>query len=125
MMWKHAMTAIAAATILAGAADNRSILADRVMALTRDSPWRIVASIPIGFRTFHPQGMVKIGDTFFVSSVEVRDRAAGDGVGHLFQIDRAGHLINDLRLGEGATYHPGGIDFDGTHIWVPVAEYRP
>ena len=28
-------------------------------------------------------------------------------------------------LGEGAIYHPGGIDYDGTHIWVPVAEYRP
>src|SRR6266511_884089 len=106
MMLKHAMTATAAAAILAGPADNRSILADRVMALTRDSAWTRVATIPIGFRTFHPQGMVKIGDTFFVSSVEVRDRAAGDGVGHLFQIDRAGHLINDLRLGEGAIYHP-------------------
>jgi len=22
-------------------------------------------------------------------------------------------------------YHPGGIDFDGVNIWVPVAEYRP
>ena len=30
-----------------------------------------------------------------------------------------------LRLGEGAIYHPGGIDYDGHDIWVPVAEYRP
>ena len=22
-------------------------------------------------------------------------------------------------------YHPGGIDYDGDDIWVPVAEYRP
>jgi hypothetical protein len=22
-------------------------------------------------------------------------------------------------------YHPGGIDYDGTNIWVPVSEYRP
>jgi hypothetical protein len=22
-------------------------------------------------------------------------------------------------------YHPGGIDYDGESIWVPVAEYRP
>jgi hypothetical protein len=28
-------------------------------------------------------------------------------------------------LGEGTMYHPGGIDFDGRDIWVPVAEYRP
>ncbi|WP_254678780.1 DUF6454 family protein [Arthrobacter sp. 24S4-2] len=22
-------------------------------------------------------------------------------------------------------YHPGGIDFDGTNVWIPVAQYRP
>ena len=82
--------------------------------------------------------MVKIGDALFVSSVEIKvrtrrfpqpvdgyDRDAGEGVGHLFKIDMAGNLMADLTLGEGAMYHPGGIDYDGTHIWVPVAEYRP
>jgi Family of unknown function (DUF6454) len=69
--------------------------------------------------------MVRIGDRFFVSSVEVHDRAAGKGVGHLFQLDSSGQLLADLTLGEGAMYHPGGIDYDGRHIWVPVAEYRP
>jgi hypothetical protein len=79
----------------------------------------------MAFRTFHPQGMVKIGDRFFISSVEVRNRDAGEGVGHLFEIDKAGNLMADLKLGEGAVYHPGGIDYDGKSIWVPVAEYRP
>ena len=102
-----------------------SLLSDRVMTLTRSSTWTRVASVPIAFRTFHPQGMVKIGETLFVSSVEVIDRDAGKGVGHLFKIDMAGQLIADLRLGEGAIYHAGGIDFDGTNLWVPVAEYRP
>jgi hypothetical protein len=32
--------------------------------------------------------------------------------------------LADLPLGEGSIYHPGGIDYDGRHIW-PVAEYRP
>jgi hypothetical protein len=105
--------------------DSRSIVADRVMALTRASSWTLSASVPIAFRTFHPQGMVKIGETLFVSSVEVIDRDAGKGVGHLFKIDKAGSLLADLRLGEGAIYHPGGLDYDGTNIWVPVAEYRP
>ena len=95
------------------------------MALTRTSTWTLVASVPIAFRTFHPQGMVKIGETLFVSSVEVIDRDAGKGVGHLFKLDMRGNLIADLKLGEGAIYHPGGIDFDGKNIWVPVAEYRP
>ncbi len=118
--------------------DTRLLLADRVSRLTRDSPWTLVSSVPIGFATFHPQGMVKIGDTFFVSSVEIKvrtkrfpepidgyDRDAGKGVGHLFKIDRAGTLVTDLKLGEGTIYHPSGIDYDGQHIWVAVAEYRP
>jgi hypothetical protein len=120
------------------AEDNRALLAERVAALTRDSRWTLVDSVPVSFRTFHPQGMVRIGDTFFVSSVEVLvppkrlptpangyDRDTGKGVGHLFKVDRAGHLVTDLKLGEGAVYHPGGIDYDGTYIWVPAAEYRP
>ena len=115
----------AAAVAVSGAGDARSIVAERVMQLTRSSQWTRVAALPIAFRTFHPQGMVKIGDTIFVSSVEVKNRDAGEGVGHLFKIDKTGKLVTDLKLGEGALYHPGGIDYDGTHIWVPVAEYRP
>jgi hypothetical protein len=118
--------------------DVRATLADRVQRLTRDSRWKLVGTVPIRFTTHHPQGMVKIGDTLFVSSVEVKvrtrrfpqpvdgyDRTAGEGVGHLFKIDMTGRLISDLKLGEGSIYHPGGIDYDGRHIWVPVAEYRP
>lgn len=119
-------------------ADDRDVVAERVRLLTRDARWVPVASVPIRFRTFHPQGMVKIGDVFFVSSVEVRvpttrfpkplngyDRDAGQGVGHLFRIDRDGNLLGSVTLAEGDAYHPGGIDYDGRHIWVPVSEYRP
>ena len=139
--WAFALVLLAAAGIQAfsqSARDGRSIVAERVTKLTRDSRWRAVESIPIGFATFHPQGMVKVGDAFFVSSVEVRkptqrfaepaggyDRDAGEGVGHLFKIDVAGRLVAEILLGEGTVYHPGGIDFDGRFIWVPVAEYRP
>jgi hypothetical protein len=117
---------------------GRSTTADRVMQLTRDSPWKPVGSVPIAFATHHPQGMVRIGETYYVSSVEVKvptrrlpasdggyDRDAGAGVAHLFKFDASGHLIADVTLGEGTIYHPGGIDYDGTYIWVPVAEYRP
>jgi len=140
------MHVLATVTIVATAAvavttvptDTRSTIAERVTKLTRGSSWKRVASVRISFRTYHPQGMVKIGRTLFVSSVEVRvptkllprpvgdyDRDAGDGVGHLFKIDMEGNLIADLRLGEGTIYHPGGIDYDGKHVWVSVAEYRP
>jgi hypothetical protein len=129
---------LCSAALLLAQAAARSTVADRVMTLTRDSQWKLVASIPVQFTTHHPQGMVKIGDAFFVSSVEVttpttrlpapvdgKDRDAGAGIGHLFKIDAAGKLVADLRLGEATIYHPGGIDYDGKDIWVPVAEYRP
>jgi hypothetical protein len=130
-------------TLAAGALQGvqpagQSTVADRVQALTRDSRWTLVASVPMKFRTHHPQGLVVIGDTLYISAVEIvvrttrfptivdgYDRDAGEGVGHLFKVDMQGNLRGDLRLGEGAIYHPGGIDFDGKDIWVPVGEYRP
>jgi hypothetical protein len=104
---------------LTSAQDDRSLVAERVRLLTRASAWRLVSSVGVGFPTFHPQGMVKIGNTLVVSSV---DRA---GAGHLFKMDLAGKLLAGVTIGEGAIYHPGGIDYDGTSIWVPVGEYRP
>jgi hypothetical protein len=133
-----ALCALAAVASWSPHAHSRSLTAERVLTLTRESAWRQVASQPIAFRTFHPQGMVKIGNHFFVSSVEVRvpttrfaaphagfDRDPGEGIGHLFKIDASGHLMTDITLGEGIVYHPGGLDYDGRDIWVPVAEYRP
>jgi len=134
--------AIVAAVVVALSAplvaDDRSTVAERVRLLSRTSAWTRVAAVPIRFRTFHPQGMVRIGGAFFVSSVEVRvatkrfpkpvngyDRDAGVGVGHLFKLDDKGNLLASLTLGDGDAYHPGGIDYDGRHIWVPVSEYRP
>ena len=118
--------------------DTRSTIAERVMRLTRDSRWSQVAAVLLPFDTYHPQGIVRIGQTFFVSSVEIKvptrrfpqpivgsDRDTGQGAGHLFKVDAKGKLIADLALGEGSVYHPGGIDYDGRSIWVPVAEYRP
>ena len=93
-------------------------LAERVAALTRASTWTLVASVPLAFPAYHPQGLVKVGDTLHMTAV---DRA---GLGYLFKFDGAGRLLGTLKLGEGAIYHPGGIDYDGTHIWVAVAEYR-
>ncbi len=113
-------------------------VAERVTKLSRSTQWKAVAAIPVSFPTHHPQGMVKIGDAFFVSSVEIKeptrrfpqpvdgyDRDTGAGIGHLFKIDHNGNLVSEITLGEGTIYHPGGIDYDGRYSWVPVAEYRP
>jgi len=123
---------------LAQAAGPDPVVSDRVKQLTRGTQWRQVAAIPVAFDTQHPQGMVKIGDAFYVTAVEIKkpttrypqlqdgyDRDTGEGAGHLFKFDATGKLLADLPLGEGPVYHPGGIDYDGSYIWVPVAEYRP
>ena len=117
---------------------DRNVLAERITKLSRGTQWKPVSAVPINFLTYHPQGMVKIGDILFVSAVEIKeptkrfpqpvdgyDRDTGAGVGHLFKIDMKGNLIAEITLGEGSVYHPGGIDYDGRYIWVPVAEYRP
>ena len=72
---------VSLATLLTGcttmtASDDRmagagSTLSDRVKQLSRGTTWRPVTSIPAQFDTQHPQGMVKIGDSLFISSVEI------------------------------------------------------
>ncbi|HEY0682456.1 MAG TPA: DUF6454 family protein [Steroidobacter sp.] len=121
--------------------DNKTTALFRVMG--KNTIWTPVQSVTVNFQTFHTQGLVKIGDTFFVSAVEVLestvrngastdslydftiDRSTGAGRGWLFKFDAAGQLLGKVELTDGSKYHPGGIDFDGRHLWVPVAEYRP
>ncbi|WP_202556083.1 DUF6454 family protein [Paenibacillus silvestris] len=106
--------------------------------LSRRTKWQQQKQIELQFNNYHSQGMVRIGDLFYMSSVELieapiridtpnhrYDRTPGKGIGHLFVFDFQGKLVDEITLGEGDIYHPGGIDYDGTHIWVPVAEYRP
>ncbi|MBN2031190.1 hypothetical protein JW824_13230 [bacterium] len=106
--------------------------------LNRSTEWRLTDTVRLNFRTYHPQGMVRIGNDYYMSSVEQverperfntlqdgYDRTPGKGVGHLFHFNQEGDLISQILLGEGDIYHPGGIDYDGEFIWVPVAEYRP
>ncbi|MGH9245567.1 MAG: DUF6454 family protein [Acidimicrobiales bacterium] len=109
-----------------------------LLQVTRATAWEHAETIDLQFDAEHPQGMVKIGDRFFISSVEIieapvpcptpcdgYDRTPGRGVGHVYVVDSSGALLADVVLGEGNMYHPGGIDYDGQWLWVPVAEYRP
>jgi len=140
--WVNA-AALGALVVASGMCDAQglsdgAVVSERVKKLTRGIAWRAVGAVPIKFNTQHPQGLVKIGDVFYVSSVEIitptkrfaqpqdgYDRDTGSGAGHLFKFDMAGNLVAEVALGEGAIYHPGGIDYDGASIWVPTAEYRP
>lgn len=106
--------------------------------ISRSTAWTRTATLDLDFETFHPQGLEVTEDRIYLSSVEILeptvkyptprdgyDRTAGKGRGHLFVMDRQGRLIEDVVLGEGDSYHPGGIDVDGDKVWVPVSEYRP
>lgn len=107
---------------------SQSLLSQLLKSMTRHTVWKEVASIPFSFPTHHCQGMVKIGGDYWLSSVEVLPEFAGDrshGKGYLFQVSATGQLLNSLELGEGPLYHPSGIDFDGTHLWIALAAYKP
>jgi hypothetical protein len=113
-------------------------LASGFSKVTRNTSWQLTNRLKLDFPTFHTEGIAFTQDHIFLSSVQVLeptvkyptpqggyDRTPGSGIGHLFVMDRAGDLQKDITLGEGDMYHPGGIDFDGTNVWVPVAQYRP
>lgn len=124
---------------LTGFAQNDG-LSDNFRLINSSANWQLLEKIPLQFTSYHPQGLVKVGEYFYLSSVETieqpqllseansnsgYDRSPGVGVGHLFKFDGAGTLVQQISLGENKLYHPGGIDFDGESIWVSVAEYRP
>ncbi len=128
----------ASAEDVAAQSTAKSHVVELFKGLSKSTKWRLAEKIKLKFQTHHPQGMVKIGDFFYLSSVETierpkkfnestqgYDRTPGKGVGHLFKFRKDGKLISSTALGEGHAYHPGGIDYDGRWLWVPVAEYRP
>lgn len=123
-----------ASTLVAQTNDEKLAL---ITALSSDQNWVQLERTPLQFPVYHPQGMTRVGNFFFMSSVETiarpqaltdndrYDRTPGAGIGHLFKFNIDGELIAQTTLGENTIYHPGGIDFDGESIWVSVAEYRP
>lgn len=105
---------------------------------TDPNEWQLVESIDLKFDTYHPQGMLKVGDTFYITTVKVERRPRytrqgkqvsvmdeGAGKGYLMQFDAGGNLLKCIELCEGAIFHPGGMDFDGRYIWVPITKYYP
>ncbi|WP_420175169.1 DUF6454 family protein [Luteococcus sp. OSA5] len=133
-----ALTSLAAASPVAEGRGRLDREAAAVKKLTRSNAWELEKSIDLKFDTFHMQGMSLVGEHIWISSVEIiepttkypkpvdgMDRSPGKGRGHVFVVTRDGELVKDIVVGEGDMHHPGGIDFDGKRVWVPVAEYRP
>lgn len=81
----------------------------------------LVQQWPLELPPHHVQGLSATEDTFWVSSVDRRERK-----GWVLRIDRETLKIvasRDVTLA--AQYHPGGIQEAKGALWVPVAEYRP
>ncbi|MEY2580736.1 MAG: hypothetical protein QOE09_585 [Ilumatobacteraceae bacterium] len=95
-------------------------VATTIESLTRATDWRLVGVLPLQFDSHHPQGMVRIGSTWWISTVDVVSRR-----GLVMAVDDRGNLVEETPIGDSVRYHPGGMDFDGTAFWIPCAEYRP
>jgi len=124
------------------AADGAQIAA-AFAKLSRDTSWQLVQKVPLKFNAYHPEGIVRLGDHYVLSAVEVieptqkyqppgtiidgTDRTPGKGIGHLIAFDAQGNLLADEHVAEADStiYHPGGLDYDGRDLWLAVAEYRP
>lgn len=137
-MLRSIVMALVVAAIPKAATAAEEGLAEAFSKLSRSAKWEQRGAVAVGFPTHHPQGFAAVGDALVVSSVEILepttrfaqpeggyDRTPGKGAGHLFKMDRSGRLLAQAKLGEGDVYHPGGIDYDGRWLWVPVGEYRP
>lgn len=117
-------------------------IAELFQQATRSTAWKLVDTVRLQAQTWHPEGIVKLGDRWIVSSVEVTeptvkypggqiidgtDRTPGAGFGHLMSFDAQGKLLVDRVLNPAGAleHHPGGLDYDGRRLWVTMAQYRP
>jgi uncharacterized protein DUF6454 len=99
---------------------NDAAVAETFASITRTTNWQLVDELPLRFDAHHPQGMARIGSTWWISTVDVDARR-----GLVMAVDSRGNLVERVPIGDRRRYHPGGMDFDGMALWIPCAEYRP
>lgn len=95
-------------------------MATTIGALTRRTAWEQCGETSLQFDAHHPQGMVRVGALWWVSTVDIDNRR-----GAVLAVDANGTLVDRVDVGDGVRFHPGGLDFDGEALWVAAAEYRP
>ncbi len=91
-------------------------VAGTIASITRATTWQLVDELPIRFDLHHPQGMTRIEGMWWVSTVDVDARR-----GLVMAVDDTGRLVEQIRVGDDRHYHPGGMDFDGSAMWIPCA----
>lgn len=87
---------------------------------SRSTSWEPVGELPLRFDAGHPQGMVRIGAMWWISTVDLTSCT-----GSVLTVDGSGDLVARTPVGDATRFHPGGMDFDGEALWVVSSEYRP
>lgn len=105
-----------------------------LLSTTSSTDWDYLGGFALEFQTDHPQGLIRVGQRWFLSTVRIpigepgRPDLSVPGDGYVIEVAREGELGFEerrLTLSDGAIYHPGGLATDGTFLYVPVSEYRP
>lgn len=126
----------------AGAAANFEAIIEQFTTLGRTTVWQSIKNITFEGDTGEPEGMVVISEERYITArgdwtvatksyngtiINGTDRTAGAGYAHLEIYDGQGKRLVDATLTEPGDieYHIGGIEYDGTHIWATLAQYRP
>ncbi len=113
---------------------SRDAVTSKLLSTTDSSEWERVGGFELTFETDHPQGLIRVGDRWFLSTVRIPQGEPGNpdlavaGRGFLIEADRnegVGTEKARLELCDGMVYHPGGLATDGDALYVPVSEYRP
>lgn len=97
-----------------------SRLAATATCLSRATPWEQVGEVALHFDAAHPQGMVRVDGTWWISTVDTATAS-----GFVLAVDGAGNLMHRAPVGDEVRFHPGGMDHDGAALWVASSEYRP
>lgn len=84
------------------------------------SSWKALPPVELKADLHHVQGIDVESGVVWVSSVDAKAKT-----GYVSRFELAtGKLLNQVRVEDGARFHPGGLTLDGDVIWVPVAEYH-
>ena len=126
-----ASVAICSAAYAAGPLSKQGRRVAKALMATEPEEWQLIESVDLKFDTYHPQGMLKVGDTFYITTVKVDRRPRytrqgkqvsvadeGAGKGYLMQFDAGGNLLKRIanQLSFRLIYH---------HIFLSILIYIP
>lgn len=101
---------------------------ESILQLPEFEDWEQVSVVAVPEDVHHPQGLIKIGQTFYLTTV---DKKKDRGLLLSFAL-RDGQLrtLSRLDITQGPKfrrYHPGGVDYlpSTQELWIPLAEYAP